>query len=145
LIGNGVDKNRLQSKAEELNLNNVHFHSSVPKSIIPLILNQADLLIHSFAPLDVFKYGVSPNKIFDYMASGKPIIMIAKTTNKIIEEANAGLVIEPGNVEALIQGIKSIKNMSIAERKKLGENGKLYVAKYHDIKILANKLEQILQ
>jgi len=144
LIGNGAEKDKLQHNAKKYNLKNIHFFSSIPKEQIPDLLRYADLLLHCFARIDVFKYGISPNKIFDYLASAKPIIMSTKTTNKIVQDANAGLMVEPGNPETLAKGILQIEQMSEEERKNLGANGRAYVEKYHNTKILAEKLEKIL-
>lgn len=144
LIGNGVEKDKLQHNAKKNNLKNIHFFSSIPKEQIPDLLRYADLLLHCFVPIDVFKYGISPNKIFDYLASGKPVIMSVKTSNNIVQEAGAGITIEPGNAEALARGILKIENMTLEERQKLGANGRAYVEKYHNSKILAEKLEKIL-
>lgn len=144
LIGSGIEKERLKKESKSRNLNNIYFFSPVPKGEIPAILNCADLLVQSFAPIDVFKYGISPNKIFDYLAAGKPIIMSVKTTNNIVKDAKAGIVVEPGNAKAFIEGIMEIKKMSAEKRKRLGKNGQVYVEKYHSVKLLAGKLEKIL-
>ena len=144
LIGNGVEKEKIQHNSEKYNLKNIHFFSSIPKEQIPDLLRYADLLLHCFAPVDVFKYGISPNKIFDYLASGKPIIMSVKTSNNIVQEAGAGITVEPGNAEALAKGIVKIQEMAPEERQKLGANGRAYVEKYHSSKVLAEKLEKIL-
>jgi len=144
LIGNGVEKNNLQHNAKKYNLKNIHFFSSIPKEQIPDLLRYADLLLHCFAPINVFKYGISPNKIFDYLASEKPIIMSVKTSNNIVQEAEAGINVEPGNAEALAKGIVKIQEMSPEGRKKLGANGRAYVEKYHSTQVLGDILEKIL-
>ena len=144
LIGNGVEKDKLQYNAKKYNLKNIHFFSLIPKEQIPDLLRYADLLLHCFAPINVFKYGISPNKIFDYLASEKPIIMSVKASNNIVQEAGAGITVEPGNAEALAEGIVKIQEMVIEERQKLGANGRAYVEKYHSTKILVEKLEKIL-
>ena len=144
LIGDGIEKDRLQKESIKLHLNNLYFFPPVSKGEIPALLDYADLLVQSFAPVDVFKYGISPNKIFDYLAAGKPIIMSVKTTNNIVQDAKAGIVVEPGNAKAFIKGIIEIKKMPLEERKKLGANGRTYVEKHYNTKILAEKLEKIL-
>ena len=144
LIGDGVEKDRLQKESRKRHLNNIYFFPPVSKGEIPALLDYSDLLVQSFAPIDVFKYGISPNKIFDYLAAGKPIIMSVKTTNNIVQDAKAGIVVEPGNAKAFIKGIMEIKKMSEEEREQLGANGRAYVEKYHSSKILAEKLEKIL-
>ena len=144
LIGNGIEKEKLQHNSEKYNLKNIHFFSSIPKEKIPDLLRYADLLLHCFAPINVFKYGISPNKIFDYLASEKPIIMSVKTSNNIVQEAGAGITVEPGNAEALARGILKIENMTLEERQKLGANGRAYVEKYHSTQVLGDILEKIL-
>ena len=144
LIGNGVEKEKLQCDSEKYKLKNIHFFSSIPKEQIPGLLRYADLLLHCFAPINVFKYGISPNKIFDYLASEKPIIMSVKTSNNIVQEAGAGITVEPGNAEALARGILKIEKMTLEERQKLGANGRAYVEKYHNTRMLADILEKIL-
>lgn len=144
LIGDGVEKKKLQINSKRYNLKNIHFFSPVPKEQLPDLLKYADLLVQCFAPIDVFKYGISPNKIFDYLASAKPIIMSTKTTNKIVQDAKAGLMVEPGNPETLAKGILKIKEMSEEERRHLGANGRAYVEKYHSTRVLVDILEKIL-
>ena len=144
LIGDGVEKDKLQHNSKKYNLKNILFFSSISKEQIPDLLRYADLLLHCFAPVNVFQYGISPNKIFDYLASGKPIIMSVKTSNNIAQEAGAGITVEPGNAEALAKGILKIKEMSEEERRRLGVNGRAYVKKYHSTRVLADILEKIL-
>ena len=144
LIGDGVEKDKLQHNSKKYNLKNILFFSSISKEQIPDLLRYADLLLLCFAPVNVFQYGISPNKIFDYLASGKPIIMSVKTSNNIAQEAGAGITVEPGNAEALAKGILKIKEMSEEERRRLGANGRAYVEKYHSTRVLADILEKIL-
>ena len=145
LIGDGVEKDRLQKESIKRHLNNIYFFPSVLKGEIPALLDYADLLVQSFAPIDVFKYGISPNKIFDYLAAGKPIIMSVKTINNIAEEAKAGIIVDPGNAKAFIEGIIRIKKLSLQDRKILGDNGRKYVEKYHNIKLLADRLYEVVK
>jgi glycosyltransferase involved in cell wall biosynthesis len=143
-LGEGTEKKRLESKSRMLKLNNITFCDSVPKSSVPSVLSLADCLIVSIPNFDIYNYGISLNKLFDYLASMKPIIMAGKPKNNIIRDAKAGIAIESGNPEILAEGILEIQKMSEEEREQLGANGRAYVEKYHNIKILADKLEKIL-
>ena len=144
MVGDGVDKKRLMQKAEEMGMTNITFLGEVEKLQIPMVLKSSDVLLHCLKKLNVFKYGISPNKLNDYMASSKPIIMSANTSNNIIKEANAGLTVEPENPQELAKAIIKIKKMVPEERKKFGENGRKYIEEYYNIKKLADKLESIL-
>jgi len=144
LIGDGSEKKKLIKKAQEKSVDNITFLDPVPKSQIPAILQQSDLLMFCLRDLDIYKYGISLNKMYDYFASGKPIIMSGDAINGVIHEAGAGITVEPENPEALAQGILKIEKMTLAEREKLGANGRTYVEKYHNTKVLGDILEKIL-
>lgn len=145
LVGDGPEKAKLIRKAQELSLNNITFLNSVSKTQLPTLLQQADLLLHCLRPVAVFKYGISPNKIYDYLASGKPIIMSVEAANNIVEEAQAGFSVEPGNPEALAEGIIRFYQMPAEERKRLGENGRSYVEKNHSMEVLGEKLKSTIE
>ncbi len=144
LIGDGPEKKRLIEKAEKLGICNISFLKPVPKSQISSVLQQADILLHCLKPLNVFRYGLSPNKLFDYLASGKVIIMSAQASNEIIKRSNAGISVEPGNPQALAEGILKVVLMEPAQRKQYGINGRYYIEKYHSIEVLGEKLYSIL-
>jgi len=83
--------------------------------------------------------------MFDYMASGKPIIInLEGAASDIIEKAQAGLVIEPENASALAKAIEQLYNNKFL-RKKMGDLGRSYVEKYYDKKDISKQLETILE
>ena len=144
LVGEGIEKDKLIKKVKENNLNNITFLNLVPKKQVPSILQKADLLLICCRNLRLYKYGISPNKLFEYLASKRPIIMSGNFSNNIVRDAKAGITVEPEDAEALAEGIIKIQKMLPEERKKMGENGRAYVEKHYDTRILAEKLEKIL-
>jgi len=82
--------------------------------------------------------------MFDYMASAKPIITAIGASNNPVVEAKCGVDVEPEDPEALAKAIIQIYEMPEEERRELGLNGRRYVEKYHDIRVLADQLETIL-
>lgn len=143
-IGDGPEKQALREKAEQLGCANVTFCDPVPKSVMPAVLKQADLLLICIRPMEVYKYGVSLNKVNDYLASGRPVVMAAAVANDAVAEAQAGLTVLPGDAKALADGILRMFVLSAEERERLGANGRAYVEKYYDTKILGEALAQIL-
>ena len=143
-IGDGPEKQALREKAEQLGCANVTFCDPVPKAGVPAVLKQADLLMQCIRPVDVLKYGGSPNKVNDYLASGRPVVMAAAVANDPVAEAQAGLTVLPGDAEALAEGILQLFKMRPEERERLGANGRAYVEKYYDTKRLGETLAQIL-
>ncbi|WP_018708370.1 glycosyltransferase family 4 protein [Siminovitchia fordii] len=77
MVGDGPEKERIRLKAIEKNVRNVSFHSSVPKEDVPGILCEADLSIISMKDSPLYKWGFSMNKLYDYMAAGLPVMMVA--------------------------------------------------------------------
>jgi len=143
-IGDGPEKNNLIQKANEIGLNNVSFLPPVSKAQVPNLLARADLLVHTIKKLDVLRYGMSPNKMYDYLASAKPIVTSIEARNNPVVEANAGIAVEPENPKALAEAIIEIYNMPERKREELGMNGRHYIEQYHSTKILAQKLEALL-
>lgn len=144
LIGDGTEKKKLIKKAQERAIDNITFIDPVSKFQVPAILQRSDLLIFCLRNLRIYKYGISLNKIYDYFASRKPVVMSGDASNNIIQEAKAGITVEPENSDALAKGILKIENMTLEERRKLGTNGRAYVEKYYNTRVLADILEKIL-
>lgn len=144
LIGEGTEKSRLKEKAQSLGLTNITFCEPIPKQAIPSALLAADCLVYSIPAFNIYRYGVSLNKSFDYLASAKPVVMAGNPQNNIVEEANAGIAVEPENPEALAEAIIKIYELPEEKRIELGENGRQYVEQFYNIKNLAKNLESLL-
>lgn len=143
-VGNGPHKHHFQQIARGYNLVNVDFREAVPKSKVPQVLEEADLLIASLQDIPIYRFGINLNKIYDYLASGRPIIFAAKTPNDPITDANAGISIPPDDPEAMVAAIKSILSMAPEKRRIMGENGRNYAEAHFDVSLLAKKLDNIL-
>ncbi len=144
LIGNGSEKRSLIKKVKRENICNVTFLDPIAKSQIANVLKYSDLLLHCLKPMNILKYGLSSNKVFDYLASGKPTIVSTNINNNFIQESDIYFPIEAGNVKSLAETILKVQKMTSQERKYFGANGRHYVEKYHSSKVLAEKLEKIL-
>jgi glycosyltransferase involved in cell wall biosynthesis len=144
LIGDGPSKAALVKQASYLKLDNVFFEPPVPNSRIPAIATEADAFVFNLVDAPVFKYGISSNKLFDYMASNRPILFCSNSVNNPIREANAGITVAPEDPSALADAIEQLLYMSSEERFEMGKNGRHFVEKNHDYSILAKKLSAVL-
>ena len=144
IIGEGERKSELLRKATEYNLKNVKFYSPISKNLIPNTLKNGDAMLLPVRNEPLYKYGISPNKMYEYLASSRPIIFSGNVANDMVKEANAGVSVDGGDVKKLKDGILSLYNMTDEERKVLGKNGRDYVEKNYDTKILSKKLENII-
>lgn len=145
MIGDGPIKFKLVDLAQELKLSNVKFEPSIPKSEIPNLASQADAFVITVSDLgNLYKYGISPNKLYDYMASGRPIIFASASANNPVAESGAGVTVPPDNPIALADAIKSLSEMPQSARILMGGAGRAYVEKYHSYKSLAAQFSEIL-
>ena len=144
-IGDGPEKQNLIEYKSKLNLYNTEFRESVPKKEIPAKLCLADVLIISQKAINLYKYGFSYNKLFDYMASAKPILLAGNPINNLIDISRCGITVPPENPEKMAEAIIKLYNMSPEERNKMGQRGREYVEKYHSIPVLVDKLEKVLK
>ncbi len=144
-VGDGVEKSRLIKIVKEKRLNNVEFRGPVPKKDVIKIISKSDTLLILLRNLNLYKYGISLNKLFDYLASGKPIIFSSNSINNPVEEANAGITVPPDDPVELAKAIVKLYKMPKEERQKIGENGRRYVERYYAIPVLVDKLEKVIK
>jgi glycosyltransferase involved in cell wall biosynthesis len=136
-VGQGPEKPALRDKAARLGLNNVHFHDPVPKRAVPTLLAQSDILIMSWRQQALYRFGISPNKLMDYMMSAKPIVMAVEAGNDIIGDAGCGITVRPQDPIAMAQAIRKLVALPVDERRDIGARGQRYVIERHNYDILA--------
>ena len=142
-LGLGPEEATLRARQAELGLENVRFEPPVPKTKAYSLLSEADLLIAPVKDLPVHRFGVSSNKVLDYMAVARPIIHAVRAPNHAVQEAACGIECAP-DPDALADAITRLGTMSPQQRWELGLNGRRYVERNHDFAQLAVKLEAIL-
>jgi glycosyltransferase involved in cell wall biosynthesis len=79
------------------------------------------------------------------MASGKPVIFSVKAANNPVKEAGCGITVPPRNPSALAEAIITLYKMPRESREEMGRKGLKYVAENHDISILAERLEHVIE
>lgn len=139
LIGNGPEKEQLVDLVNKRNIANVNFLPSVPKECIPALLKYFDALYVAFQKQSLLRFGISPNKMFDYMMAEKPIVQAIEAGNNLVEDYACGVAVEPENPNSIALGIIELKNLPLEERLLMGRNGKKAVLEFHDFKILSQK------
>ena len=143
-IGNGAGEHALLAKRAALNLDNVSFEPPVPRAQVYSLLNEADILLAPYAKLDVHRFGVSLNKLFDYMAVARPIIFATCASNHPVTDARCGIEVPADDADALANSISTLAGLAREERWQLGLNGRRYAEQNHNFARLAVKLETIL-
>ncbi len=103
LVGDGKEKPALLEQAAALGLENIRFIPSMPKNEIANVLAAADACIAILKPLEMYKT-TYPNKVFDYMAAGRPVILVIDgVIREVVEKAGCGIPVPPGDSQALAE------------------------------------------
>ena len=144
MVGDGPLKSRLQQLALELHLDNVVFDPPVPKREIPSLAARADAFVFNLIDAPVFKFGVSSNKLFDFLAAARPIIFCCNASNNPVEEAGAGVTVPAGDPAAIASAIRTIVHLAPAQRAEMGLAGRAYVEEHHAFSSLAVKFASTL-
>lgn len=121
IVGEGGEKDFLIKRAE--GNRNILFKNSVNRDFLLSFYRKCDVLYLSWRDLELYKYGVSARKIFEYMYSKRPILMSCNIPNNIIEEANCGLITKPENELDIKQKILEFELLSEEMKMELGLNG----------------------
>ena len=121
------------------------FLPPVPRQSIPELLTTMDILYIGLKKQPLFRFGVSPNKLMDYMMASKPIVYAIEASNDIVTECGCGLSVPPENPVATAEAIIKLTKMTPAEREALGERGKEYVLTHHDYKVLAKDFIRVMK
>lgn len=143
-IGGGATEIELQQMVAENNLKNVYFLGAFPMKQTSEIVNLCDASIVSFKDLPIL-YTNSPNKLFDSLSAGKPIIVnSAGWTRELVENADCGFYVNPNNPTDLVEKLYAIKNDPTLCRNMGANSRKLAVEKF-DKKILCQKFVQTIE
>ena len=144
LVGDGREKTRLMKRAQELGLNNVEFAPPVPKHQVYATLQEADAFLMVLENSPVFRWGISPNKLWDYLACARPVIFSVSTPFNPIEDARAGVTATPGDPRSLAGAIRQLAALPLSERQAMGRRGRLHVEQHHSFVSLASQLEDVM-
>jgi glycosyltransferase involved in cell wall biosynthesis len=143
-VGDGKEKPALLAQAMDMGLRNVRFISPVPKHEMAQALAAADACLAILKPVDLYKT-VFPNKVFDYMAAGRPVILaIDGVIRELVEGAGAGIFVPPGNPQALASAILELAAQP-ENCKAMGLQGRQIVETCYNRADLANRLEEIFE
>jgi glycosyltransferase involved in cell wall biosynthesis len=144
LLGDGKEKPHLVAQAAAMGLSNVRFLPPIPKSEMPEALAAADACLAILKPVPMYAT-VYPNKVFDYMAAGRPVILaIEGVIRQVVEQAGAGLPVPPGDATALASAIRQLAHDRQAGRA-MGARGRQAIEERFDRAVIAGKLASLME
>jgi glycosyltransferase involved in cell wall biosynthesis len=138
LVGEGAEKENLRSLAAKRGLTNLVFVGQQSRELVPSVIRASDACLALLRKREIFKT-VVPTKLLEFMSCGRPVIVgVDGEARKIIEGAQAGLYVEPENVDALAHAIRKLYHNS-SLRQRLGDNGRRWIVEHLTRRATAEK------
>jgi len=140
LIGRGVVRKRLKEYAESESLDAVEFHDQIDKQDLMGVLRHASAGYISLRSEPIFRFGISPNKLWDYMLASLPVIFACKAANNPVDEHQCGLSADPACPQSIADAITTMYRLPEDVRENMGRSGREAVLQRYDYRELAAKL-----
>ncbi|MDX2678758.1 glycosyltransferase family 4 protein [Streptomyces sp. NY05-11A] len=137
MVGDGQEKAACERLAHRHSLDNVLFWPPVPKQAVPAVLAELDVTLFCLRDVAVFKYGLSSNKLFDYLASGKPVLFASNAPGSPVRESGGGVCVPAESPADMAGALAELAAMGEAEREQMGERGRRWVYRHHGMTALA--------
>ncbi len=144
LVGDGHEKSRLARRVADEGLDNVTLLPPVPKAQIPSLLGAVDLAYIGWQRVPIYRFGIAPNKLMDYMMAGVPVLHSVDAGNDPVADAGCGLTVSPEAPAAVAAGLRQLASLSADERRAMGERGRQYVRAHHSYAVLAQRFIEAL-
>jgi len=141
-VGDGPHRDNLIKRCSEENLKNVYFHSGIDKKYMPSLYELSDTLILAIENIELYdKYGISINKVFEYLYSGKPVVFLGDPYNDIVSESKGGVSIRyvENYIDAFTNELIQIYEGDV-ERFDFDKSQK-YIIENYSVKRLVDQLE----
>jgi glycosyltransferase involved in cell wall biosynthesis len=138
LVGGGDMEQQLKEMARDMD--NITFIPAIKKTQVQAMLSRFDVCYIGLKRESLFRFGVSPNKLFDYMYAAKPIVYAIDSGNMPVDEAQCGISVTAEAPAAVARAVKQLAGLSNEEREKMGANGRAYILKNHTYELLAKRL-----
>ena len=134
LVGDGPDRAAVVAEARDMSA--VAVCPAVQRSHVPAILSALDGTILHATATPVYRYGISFNKLFEYMAVGRPVVFACDSAYDPVAQTGAGITVGPNDPERIAEAMVTLADTPEADRRAMGAVGRAYVARYHDLRAL---------
>ncbi len=139
LVGDGHERERLAARISAEGLAQVALLPPIPKAQVPAFLAAIDIAYLGWQRQPLYRFGIAPNKLMDYMMAARPVLHSVEAGNDPVAESGCGLTVAPESPEAVARGLRQLAAMSPLERRQLGERGRVHVLKHHAYPVLARQ------
>jgi glycosyltransferase involved in cell wall biosynthesis len=144
MVGRGESKRDVEALAARFELRNLEFFDAVPKRELAWLLRLSDAGFISLKRQPLFRFGVSPNKLFDYMLARLPVIYAIESANDPVGEAKCGLRVFAERPNAIADAIENLMVLPVEKRVQMGESGRAYALREHGYRALARRYVELI-
>jgi glycosyltransferase involved in cell wall biosynthesis len=145
LVGDGLERERLARRVADAGLSNVQFLPPIPKAQVPAFLAEIDIAYIGWQRVPIYRFGIAPNKLMDYMMAGCAVLHSVQAGNDPVAESGCGLTVAPESPVAVAEGLKHLAALPAEERRAMGERGRAFVQAHHTYPVLARHFVDALR
>ncbi len=145
LVGDGHERARLAQRVQAEGLGQVTMLPPIPKAQIPALLAAIDIAYIGWQRVPIYRFGIAPNKLMDYMMAGCAVVHSVDAGNDPVAESGCGLTVAPESAEAVAGGLRRLAALPAAERRAMGERGRAFVLAHHTYPVLAARFLAAMQ
>jgi glycosyltransferase involved in cell wall biosynthesis len=139
LVGSGHEQAWLARRVADEGLQNVTLLPPIPKAQVPAFLAQVHIAYIGWQRVPIYRFGIAPNKLMDYMMAGCAVLHSVEAGNDPVAEAGCGLTVPPQDAAAVADGLRRLSAASADERCAMGERGRNFVLANHTYPVLARR------
>ena len=142
LVGDGLEKQRLVQRVARERLAHVTLFSPIPKAQIPALLARLDIAYIGWQRMPIYRFGIAPNKLMDYMMAGRVVLHSVEAGNDPVAEAGCGLTVAAESPAAVAEGLRRLAALGAEERAAMGARGRAFILAHHTYPVLARRFLQ---
>jgi glycosyltransferase involved in cell wall biosynthesis len=145
LVGDGHERERLVRRIADEALTQVRWFPSIPKTQVPSFLSQVDIAYIGWQRVPIYRFGIAPNKLMDYMMAGRAVLHAVEAGNDPVAEAGCGLTVAPESPAATADGLRRLAALGAEARAAMGARGRAHVLAHHSYPVLAQRFTAALE
>jgi glycosyltransferase involved in cell wall biosynthesis len=139
MVGDGHERARLAQRVADEKIDNLALLPPIPKAQIPSFLAGIDIAYIGWLRSPIYRFGIAPNKLMDYMMAGCGVLHSVDAGNDAVSEAGCGRTVAPESADAVAQGLLQMAGLPLAKRQAMGRRGREFVLANHSYPVLAKR------
>jgi glycosyltransferase involved in cell wall biosynthesis len=145
LVGDGHERERLEQRVKRETIANVTLLPPIPRAQVPSFLAALDIAYIGWQHVPIYRFGIAPNKLMDYMMAGCAVLHSVEAGNDPVAESGCGLTVAPESPAAVAGGLSRLAALSAGERSAMGAKGRDHVLAHHSYPVLARRFIEAIQ